>query len=221
MGNYGSRTQKYVWWIGAAAVCLGLLIIIVCIVAHNSSVLNQKDLKREQLISNLTMERNTMRDKLEQINMNSSNLTKEMEVLLSKYNAMAVSQDKLREEVNRLRTNKTSETCHQGWKPFKDKCYYFSAAGLTKTWQDSRQDCQKMGADLAIITTREELDFFSKTEGVIWIGLSDMVQEGVWRWVNGNDMCYLSMLSAVMAPTIRLSLSLSKPSADSGCSEKD
>ncbi|XP_010764448.1 uncharacterized protein isoform X2 [Notothenia coriiceps] len=80
MSNYGFKTQTSVRWIGAAAVCMGTLIIILCIVAHNSSVLNHNDSKWEQLISSLTMDRNTERDELEQRKINSGNLTKEMEV---------------------------------------------------------------------------------------------------------------------------------------------
>ncbi|KAI9520397.1 hypothetical protein NQZ68_018705 [Dissostichus eleginoides] len=231
MSNYGFRTQTSVRWIGAAAVCLGTLIIILCIVAHNSSVLNHNDSKWEQLISSLTMDRNTerdeleqrkinsgnltkemevhnsivlnhmdskfeqlisnltmdrnMREELEQMKMNSSNLTEELEVLQSKYNTMAASQDKLQEELKELRKR---VPCLQGWKTFQDKCYFFSASSMSKTWQGSRQDCQSRGADLAIITTQEELDFLSKTSATSWIGLSDMVQEGEWKWVDGTDL---------------------------------
>ncbi|KAL3060534.1 hypothetical protein OYC64_014976 [Pagothenia borchgrevinki] len=231
MSNYGFRTQTSVRWIGAAAVCLGTLIIILCIVAHNSSVLNHNDSKWEQLISSLTMDRNTerdeleqrkinsgnqtkemevhnsivlnhmdskfeqlisnltmdrnMREELEQMKMNSSNLTEELEVLQSKYNAMAASQDKLQEELIGLRKR---VPCLQGWITFQDKCYFFSAGSVSKTWQGSRQDCQTRGADLAIITTQEELDFLSRTRAVSWIGLSDIAQEGKWKWVDGTDL---------------------------------
>lgn len=63
------------------------------------------DSKFEQLISNLNMDRN-MREELEQMKMNSSNLTEELEVLQSKYNDMAASQDKLQEELKGLTKRK-------------------------------------------------------------------------------------------------------------------
>ncbi len=59
---------------------------------------------------------------------------------------------------------------------------------MTKTWDESRKDCQERRADLAIITTKAELDFVTRRYGVIWIGLSDKTQEGQWKWVDGTDL---------------------------------
>ena len=78
--------------------------------------------------------------------------------------------------------------CHEGWKTFKDKCYYFSSNGVTKTWESARKDCKERGVDLVVITTQEELEFVSKTYGVTWIGLSDKAQEGTWMWVDGTEL---------------------------------
>ncbi|XP_068591404.1 CD209 antigen-like protein C [Cebidichthys violaceus] len=189
--KYGWRSRISVWWIGAAAVCLGflLLILILGVVAHNSRAIGyHQDSKFENLIYSLTIDRDTLRDELDQLKINSGNLTKEMEVLQSQYNAMAESRDKLQEEVNRLNLNRTDQSCHQGWKSFRDKCYYFSPNGVTKTWGSSRNDCKERGADLVIITTKEELDFVIKKYEITWIGLSDKEQEGTWKWVNGTDL---------------------------------
>lgn len=41
-----------------------------------------------------------------------------------------------------------------GWKRFRCSCYYKFTE--KKNWTDSRTDCQSKGADLVIITTREE-----------------------------------------------------------------
>ncbi|KAJ4931487.1 hypothetical protein JOQ06_025782 [Pogonophryne albipinna] len=136
-----------------------------------SIVLNHMDSKFEQLISNLNMDRNT-REELEQMKMNSSNLTEELEVLQSKYNAVAASRDNLQEELK---------------------------GSASKTWQGSRQDCQARGADLAIITTQEELNFLSRTTAISWIGLSDMVQEGEWKWVDGTDLLFGGLVWILVA----------------------
>ncbi|KAK7925833.1 hypothetical protein WMY93_008143 [Mugilogobius chulae] len=57
------------------------------------------------------------------------------------------------------------------------------------TWQESRQYCQQRGADLSIITSVQEQEFarvaFKEHR---WIGLSDLEQEGVWKWVDGSQM---------------------------------
>ncbi|XP_059195710.1 CD209 antigen-like protein E [Centropristis striata] len=229
--KFGWIPQISGWCIGAA-VCLGflLLILILGVVAHNSSAIGHQESKCENMIYSLTAEKvplraerdqlkvtysnltkemkalqsqyeavaagrdklqeekNTLRDERDQLKMISSNLTQQMEILKSQYNAMNASRAKLQEEVDRLGLNRTRRECHQGWKEFGDKCYYFSASGVTKTWALSRKDCQERGADLAIVTTREELDFVSKTYAVTWIGLSDKDREGKWVWVDGTEL---------------------------------
>ncbi|XP_075937543.1 uncharacterized protein LOC142938183 isoform X1 [Anarhichas minor] len=146
------------------------------------------DLKCENLIYNLTIDKDTLSDERDQLKINSGNLTKEMEVLQSQYNAMAESRDKLQEEVNGLNLNRTDQPCHKGWELFRDKCYFFSPNGVTKTWESSRNYCKEKGADLMIITTKEELDFVIRTIEITWIGLFDNEQEGKWKWVDGTDL---------------------------------
>lgn len=59
---------------------------------------------------------------------------------------------------------------------------------MTKTWEDSRKDCLQRRADLAIITTKDELDFVAKLSSTAWIGLSDTQEEGKWKWVDGAHL---------------------------------
>ncbi|KAL6108944.1 uncharacterized protein ACO6RY_12185 [Pungitius sinensis] len=192
--NNRCRFNTSVCWIGAAAVCLGFLlqILILGVVAHNSWAISHQDSKCENLSYSLTIDRDHLRDERDQLKIQSSNLIKEMEVLQSQYNATAVSRDKLQEEVNRLNLSKTDKPCNkscgQGWNFFKSKCYYFSAIGQAKNWENSRKYCKDRGADLVIITTKEELDFVSSIFPVTWIGLSDKEIEGKWKWVDGTDL---------------------------------
>ncbi|KAJ8362370.1 hypothetical protein AAFF_G00378150 [Aldrovandia affinis] len=79
--------------------------------------------------------------------------------------------------------------CPEGWEQRNSTCYYFSTE--EKSWQDSRSDCLKQGADLVIIESEEEQDFISKhTRGnyAYWIGLSDSETEGTWLWVDGTPL---------------------------------
>ncbi|XP_070768269.1 CD209 antigen-like protein C [Enoplosus armatus] len=186
--KYGRRCQSSMWWIGAAVVCLGLLLLTVILVAHNTSAISHWETKYESWIYNLTKDRDALRDERDQLKIHSSNLTKEMEVLQSQYNTVAASRDKLQEEVNRLNISRTGTSCDQGWTKFNNKCYYFSRAGVTKTWENSRKDCQERGANLATIATRSELDFVTRSHGITWIGLSDKEQENKWKWVDGTDL---------------------------------
>ncbi|XP_059195613.1 C-type lectin domain family 10 member A-like isoform X1 [Centropristis striata] len=229
--KFGWIPQISGWCIGAA-VCLGclLLILILGVVAHNSSAIGHRDSMCENMIDSLTADREslraerdqlkdtssnltkeiealqsqykavaasrdklqeekiTLRDERDQLKIISNNLTQQMDILKSQYNAMNASRAKLQEEVDRLSLNRTRRECHQGWKAFGDKCYYFSTSGVTKSWALSRKDCLERGADLAIVTTREELDFVSKTYAVTWIGLSDKDREGKWVWVDGTEL---------------------------------
>ncbi|XP_059195614.1 CD209 antigen-like protein C isoform X2 [Centropristis striata] len=187
--KFGWIPQISGWCIGAA-VCLGclLLILILGVVAHNSSAIGHRDSMCENMIDSLTADRESLRAERDQLKDTSSNLTKEIEALQSQYKAVAASRDKLQEEVNTLNLTRARRECHQGWKAFGDKCYYFSTSGVTKSWALSRKDCLERGADLAIVTTREELDFVSKTYAVTWIGLSDKDREGKWVWVDGTEL---------------------------------
>ncbi|XP_004540730.3 C-type lectin domain family 10 member A-like [Maylandia zebra] len=101
-----------------------------------------------------------------------------------------------------LQTNKTllEETCGRcptGWLLLKTSCYYFSHHEINsrKNWTESRQYCINQGGDLLVINNLEEqlliTDNFQKvsSSGVwwqngYWVGLTDVVTEGTWVWVN-------------------------------------
>ncbi|KAK7891326.1 hypothetical protein WMY93_023289 [Mugilogobius chulae] len=72
-----------------------------------------------------------------------------------------------------------------GWMYFRGSVYHRSST--EQNWQESRKYCQQRGADLIIINNVQELEFASDTfKSRTWIGLSDLEEEGVWRWVDGS-----------------------------------
>ncbi|XP_062372959.1 CD209 antigen-like protein E [Sardina pilchardus] len=77
--------------------------------------------------------------------------------------------------------------CASGWKIFNGKCYCFSTD--MKNWTESRDACVTMGGHLVIIESAEELYFLKKHGmGSNWIGLTDSVKEGDWRWVDNTPL---------------------------------
>ncbi|XP_026103834.1 C-type lectin domain family 10 member A [Carassius auratus] len=70
-----------------------------------------------------------------------------------------------------------------GWRCYQSNLYYISSE--EKNWSESKQDCSKRGANLTIINSNEEQDFF-KTHDDVWIGLNNM--EGTWKWVDGSPL---------------------------------
>ncbi|XP_066537300.1 asialoglycoprotein receptor 2-like [Hoplias malabaricus] len=79
--------------------------------------------------------------------------------------------------------------CAKGWKYFSGKCYYFSTD--YKTWTASRDACVAEGGDLVIVSSTEEQDFLNRRillHYYYWVGLTDAVKEGDWRWLDGTPL---------------------------------
>ncbi|XP_003772448.2 C-type lectin domain family 4 member E [Sarcophilus harrisii] len=77
--------------------------------------------------------------------------------------------------------------CPLNWKKFQTSCYFFS--NDTMTWTASLKNCEEMGAKLAVINTREEQIFLFRTKPrgrEFYIGLTDQVVDGQWKWVDGT-----------------------------------
>ncbi|XP_078062688.1 hepatic lectin-like [Mustelus asterias] len=77
--------------------------------------------------------------------------------------------------------------CPDQWKQFQQNCYYFSSN--KKNWLEAQRSCASMDANLVVINKAEEQMFVARwLQGKYhWIGLSDSVSEGDWRWVDGTD----------------------------------
>uniref|UniRef100_A0A8C4HRM7 C-type lectin domain-containing protein n=1 Tax=Dicentrarchus labrax TaxID=13489 RepID=A0A8C4HRM7_DICLA len=74
----------------------------------------------------------------------------------------------------------------EGWRYFYGSFYYISS--IKRTWEASRDDCLQKGAELVIINSQEEQEFIRQYKKSAWIGLTDRVTEGVWKWVDGTPL---------------------------------
>lgn len=77
--------------------------------------------------------------------------------------------------------------CPLRWRYFQSNCYFFSTNTLT--WDLSVKNCSDLGAHLVVINTVAEQEFLfnAKPRGrEFYIGLTDQVVEGRWKWVDGT-----------------------------------
>nr|XP_046192660.1 CD209 antigen-like protein C isoform X1 [Oncorhynchus gorbuscha] len=130
--------------------------------------------------------------------------------LLERYTALATERDRLRNRVSLLtnekvvlsscgtervvegsgmavQTMRTVLKCPKGWRMVGSSCYFLSTE--RKTWEESKLDCLARGADLVIINSRQEQKLLYQLDGLlVWIGLTDSVNEGTWKWVDGTPL---------------------------------
>ncbi|KAI8488081.1 hypothetical protein Bbelb_341990 [Branchiostoma belcheri] len=80
----------------------------------------------------------------------------------------------------------SSQACPDGWRSNQQSCYLL--VDTPKTWQDARDTCHLLQADLASLTTADEQTYMAtQVDDTYWFGLSDIVAEDDWQWVDGTD----------------------------------
>ncbi|KAJ8007918.1 hypothetical protein DPEC_G00099170 [Dallia pectoralis] len=90
------------------------------------------------------------------------------------------------------RTTDNLSECTTGWKVYDGSCYYFSDEKMT--WEQSQYACIREGGHLVIIESQQEQDFIRKQvgnpaiENCYWIGMTDMMVEGVWVWMDNTTL---------------------------------
>ncbi|XP_029544192.2 CD209 antigen-like protein E isoform X1 [Oncorhynchus nerka] len=128
---------------------------------------------------------NFLEEQIKWLETSYNNLTEEKKHLQISYNNLTEEKKHLQISYNNL-TKERDKSTELEWRTFNTSLYYIS--NDYKTWEDSRQDCLKRGADLAVINSEEEQVFISQLNSKPWIGLTDKDSEGTWKWVDGTPL---------------------------------
>ncbi|XP_060711144.1 CD209 antigen-like protein C isoform X1 [Hemiscyllium ocellatum] len=90
-------------------------------------------------------------------------------------------------DLAQMQNSKLSGKCPEDWRRFQQNCYYFSSE--SKTWTEAQRACASLDANLVVINKPEEQAFIKTLiqNKRYWIGLTDSISEGHWRWVDGMD----------------------------------
>ncbi|XP_066539522.1 CD209 antigen-like protein C isoform X2 [Hoplias malabaricus] len=77
--------------------------------------------------------------------------------------------------------------CGKDWLKFEDSCYFLSRVRLT--WQESRNECHKIGGDLVVISNERVQKFLTQKGSMLyWIGLNRSLGTEPWTWINNTSL---------------------------------
>ncbi|XP_049328040.1 CD209 antigen-like protein C isoform X3 [Astyanax mexicanus] len=135
-------------------------------------------------ITVLLIQFNHLTAERDQLQTSNTNLTAERDQLQTSHTNLTAERDQLQKERDKV----VRGLGLFGWSYFNSSLYYLTTN--KKTWSGSRDECKQKGSDLVIINSREEQEFINKTflSTEAWLGLTDIANEGDFRWVDGSSL---------------------------------
>ncbi|KAL4231668.1 hypothetical protein ACF0H5_009247 [Mactra antiquata] len=88
-------------------------------------------------------------------------------------------------------TKVSLNTCDDEWVTFQSKCYLFGTFDLD--FKAAEDFCKRQGGHLVSIRSGDEIKFIRRSVMELnakkfWIGLTDEAVEGVWRWIDNDEI---------------------------------
>ncbi|XP_057188044.1 C-type lectin domain family 4 member M-like isoform X2 [Triplophysa rosa] len=106
-------------------------------------------------------------------------LNKTLNDMQDSYSRLTTEKDQLQNWFNSIEAELKKRNSEKGYRFIDDK----------KSWTESRQFCRDRGGDLVVINSVEEQRYISSVvKEVVWIGLSDIDNEGVMKWVDNSPL---------------------------------
>ncbi|XP_060792851.1 asialoglycoprotein receptor 1 [Neoarius graeffei] len=188
------------WYVCVFTVLAVLLLAIIISISLTKTQVNRRFSAVESDIKNLSQSLVSVINKIQQLENHGDEVVRSVNGLRHSLNSLqtqaqdfftevnsiqdAVTQLKCR--FNALQNNHTQDQCcPTDWQLYSSRCYYFSNDG--KSWNEARDVCGNMKAELLILKSKEEKEFVIKNTRpyFYWLGLSDE-RTGKWEWLDGT-----------------------------------
>uniref|UniRef100_A0A803W7V7 Mannose receptor C-type 1 n=1 Tax=Ficedula albicollis TaxID=59894 RepID=A0A803W7V7_FICAL len=97
-------------------------------------------------------------------------------------------------------TARTDPACLKGWERYGFYCYLVGHTSVT--FSEAKKTCERSSGYLTSIGDRYEQAYLTSLIGLssekyFWIGLSDMEEQGIFKWVTGEGVLYTNWNAAM------------------------
>ncbi|KAK2824785.1 hypothetical protein Q7C36_018712 [Tachysurus vachellii] len=188
------------WCVSVFTILAILLLAIIISISLTKTHVDRRISATESDVKNLSQSLVSLINKVQQLENHGAEVVRSVnKVRLSLSSLQTQAQnfftklDNMQETVTHLKcrfdtlqnNNTQHQCCPADWTLFFSQCYYFSDYG--KSWNEARDVCVNMKAELLILKSKTEKEFVIKYTRPFyyWLGLSDE-RTGEWEWLDGT-----------------------------------